>query len=132
MRITSSHHRSLSSASKSRTKSSFPRFFALLLILITIQSIPILSQVSNFTLYWRNNDLVPGARDMAYELVEKLIVRLGDQDGDGFDDFVASTKDYMIQIYRGGNPMDTLLTCSGESLEGYGTLRRWTGTMTDI
>ncbi len=106
MRITSSHHRSLSSASLCR----FPfrcLGFLLILLLIIMQSGVAYAQSEGLVLYWKKQ-IIPGPGSNVFEYVERIVRPVGDQNGDGINDFIISTSDSMVQIYAGGNPMDTI------------------------
>lgn len=106
MRITSSHHSSLSSASLCR----FPfrcLGFLLILLLITMQSGVVYAQSEGLVLYWKKQ-IIPGPGSNVYEYVERIVQPVGDQNGDGINDFIISTSDSLLQIFAGGNPMDTI------------------------
>ncbi len=106
MRITSSHHRSLSSASLCR----FPfrcLGFLLILLLITMQSGVVYAQSEGLVLYWKKQ-IIPGPGSNVYEYVERIVQPVGDQNGDGINDFIIPTSDSLLQIFAGGNPMDTI------------------------
>ncbi len=64
-------------------------------------------QSDGYVLYWKKK-LAVGNRNSSYYSAHKLVRDLGDQNGDGYGDFVTCTRDSMIQIYDGGNPMDTI------------------------
>ncbi len=106
MRITSSHHRSLSSASQCRLPFWYLGFL-LFLLLITMQPGVAYAQSDGYVLYWKKK-LALGGGNNSYTRAHKLIRDIGDQNGDGYGDFVACTQDSIIQIYAGGNPMDTI------------------------
>ena len=78
-----------------------------LLIIFFIQSAPLFSQSEGFVLYWKKQ-ITPGPGYGVHEYIEDLVRSVGDQNGDGYCDFVVSTADSMVQFYAGGNPMDTI------------------------
>ena len=81
-------------------------YLALLFLIIT-QLTPLNAQSDGYVLYWKKK-LALGGLNSSYYSAHKLVRDIGDQNGDGYGDFVTCTRDSMIQIYAGGNPMDTI------------------------
>ena len=72
-----------------------------------MQSGVVYAQSDGYVLYWKKK-LALGGLNSSYYSAHKLVRDIGDQNGDGYGDFVTCTRDSMIQIYAGGNPMDTI------------------------
>jgi len=81
-------------------------YLALMFLIIT-QLTPLNAQSDGYVLYWKKK-LALGGGNSSYYVAHKLIRDIGDQNGDGYGDFIACTRDSLIQIYAGGNPMDTV------------------------
>ena len=75
--------------------------------MITMQSGVAYAQSEGLVLYWKKQ-IIPGPGSNVYEYVERIVQPVGDQNGDGINDFIIPTSDYMIQVFAGGSPMDTI------------------------